>query len=153
MKFYLMILCFIPSLNWSSSWMCWHVHKVAVKTYFWTYFYLSVPEMLHTMLLLFLITIVLCDICLLQFYLGFPFLFLKSSYSGQIHSYQSLWSSSRPVGFLLQLTRNGKVGVFLKGRLQTADFLGSPRLRWFIKISYYMWPWSYPEPIYYVPFR
>ena len=60
---------------------------------------------------------------LLPFYLGFPSLSLKISYSGQglscqTHSSQSLWSSSRPGGILLQLT--GMVGFLLQLEKQTA---------------------------------
>lgn len=163
----MIILHFIPSLVWSLS-CALASTQGNHKTFFWTYFYLFIPHnismILHTTFLLFFHTSCPLWHLFLQFYQGFPFLSLKISYLGQglscqILSFQSSWSSSRPIGFLLWLTRKVFFSLFstpspqnLKNKI-LYDFLASPRLRSFVKISYYLWPWSHPENIYQMPFR
>lgn len=114
MKFYLTILCFLTSLYWSLPWMCWHVHKVAVDLFLNIFLSESSCDTSHHIASF---SQTYCPLwhLLLQFYLGFSSLFLKinclgQKFSCQTHFFQSLWSSSRPVGILLQLTR--VVGFF-----------------------------------------
>lgn len=123
MKFYLTILCFLTSLYWSLPWMCWHVHKVAVDLFLNIFLSESSCDTSHHIAASFSQTYCPLWHLLLQFYLGFSSLFLKinclgQKFSCQTHFFQSLWSSSRPVGILLQLTR--VVGFFLKLGKQTA---------------------------------
>lgn len=109
MAFYLTILCFLTSLYGPLPWMCCHVHKVAIDLFLNIFLSESSCDVSHHTASF---SPTYCPLwhLLLQFYLGFSFLSLKINCSGQglscqRHSFRSLWSSSRPVGTLLQLFR------------------------------------------------
>lgn len=108
-KFYFTILCFLPSLYWSLPWMCWHVHKVAFALFLDIFLSESSCDTSHHAASFppDLLSSVTSAFAILS---GIFFPLPKNQCSGQglscqTHSFQSLWSSSRPVGILLQLIK------------------------------------------------